>query len=379
MDLAQPRRLTLDTSHWANLIRDAVSPSSAMRDKARSFPDRLLDQGYVLTLAFHHLEELLNHDKEDLAEARLAYMLDLPFIAWLRSARAPHGPGAITDIMAAEAVAQCEGASSLTAVRDRVRPDLFRYGAAREALGDPDLWRQLRPLLRASARRARTIAAIAPMTFGNGQAPLSALISSRFRTPEDSHRTLAAMQAAMGQEIASKGDGRIQRPHEIAAEFFNDVADMRPWEETDIWEFIVRTSEARGVRREELRLDMTNDELGDLCVFRSQLAVIAEATGRPFEVLRGTVTMEHCPHWVLTKALDRSRQEGLRRPGSDVNDGYLAALAPYVDRLYVDKRRLENFRRATPGMLELRGLLCDVVRAAHYWEIPNQLNTLKGA
>jgi hypothetical protein len=348
-----------------------------MRDKARRFPDRLLDQGYVLTLAFHHLEELLNHDREDVVEARLDYLLDLPFVAWLRSGRAPHGPGAITDIMAAEAVAQCEGASSLAAVRDHVRPAMFRYGAAREALGEPELWRQLRPLLRASARRARTIAAIAPMTFGNGQAPLSELVAGRFRSPDDSRRMLSAMQAAMEEEIASKGDGRIQSPHEIAAEFFDDVADMRPWDEEDVWTFIVRTSEARGVRREEIRLDMTNDQLGDLCVFRSQLAVIAEATGRPFEALRNAVTMELCPHWVLTKALYRSRQQGLRRPGSDVNDGYLAALAPYVDRLYVDKRRLENFRRATPKAPELRGLLGDVVRAAHYWEIPDQLNALR--
>lgn len=56
-----------------------------------------------------------------------------------------------------------------------------------------------------------------------------------------------------------------------------------------------------------------------------------------------------------------------------MNDGYLAALAPYFDRLYVDKRKAENCRRALPKTPVLKGLLGKVSKAAHYCEIPGQL------
>jgi len=52
-----------------------------MCDKARAFPERLLEQGHVLTLAFHHLEELLSHERDDVVEARLHYLAGLPSIA----------------------------------------------------------------------------------------------------------------------------------------------------------------------------------------------------------------------------------------------------------------------------------------------------------
>lgn len=371
--LVHPRLLTIDSAHWANLIQAAASPSSAMRDKAKAFPERLLEQGHVLTLSFHHLEELLSHERDDVVEARLHYLAGLPSIAWLRSRQPPHGLGAITDIMAAEAVAQCEGASDPGAVRDRAKASLIRFGPASEALGDLEQWWVLRPLLRASSRRARTVAAIAPVEFGHGSTRISDLVAGRFRTPDEAGFALAVMERALNKEIATRGDRRIEDSGRIAGDFFREVAELQPSGETDVWEFIVRTSEARGVRREEIRMDMTSDELGTLCVFRSQLAIIAEKTGHEFEALRQSVRMENCPHWLLQDALARHRQSELRRPGSDVNDGYLAAFAPYVDRLYVDKRKAENFRRALPKTPVLKGLLGEVYKAAHYWEIPGQL------
>lgn len=172
--------------------------------------------------------------------------------------------GAITDILAAEAVAQCEGASNPAAVRDRAKASLIRFGPASEALGDLEQWWILRPLLRANRRRARTVAAIAPVEFGHGSTKISDLIAGRFRTPDEAGFALAVMERALGKEIATRGDRRIEDPGRIAGDFFREVAELQPSGETDVWEFIVRTSEARGVRREEIRMDMTGDELGAL-------------------------------------------------------------------------------------------------------------------
>ncbi|WP_396593312.1 hypothetical protein [Brevundimonas sp. R86498] len=370
----RPKLLTIDSAHWANLIKDATSTSSAMRDKAAAFPASLLDRGYVLTLTFHHLEELLSHQRDEVVAARLEYLANLSSIAWLKSQRPPHGLGGITDILAAEAVVQCEGATDLLSVRDAAMQRLIRFGSATDALGDLDVWWVLRPLFRARNASVQTVAAIAPVDFGFGSTLIGDLIKMRFRVPEDTSEVIGIMTQNLRREIAVKGDARIRNPNEVAEKFFDQVKATVPSGEGDIWDFVVRTAEARGVSRDEIRLDMTSNELGDLCTFRQQLHVVADATGLDLYRLRASVKMQLCPHWVLHQASSRHRQVELRRPGSDVNDAYLAALGPYVGRLYVDKRKAENLRRVLSKTPELAGLMGEISKAAHYWEIPTQLD-----
>lgn len=373
--LINSRLVTIDSSHWINLTKAARSASSAMREKAYAFPQRLLDRGYLLTLSWHHLEELLSIEDDAIAEARLAFIADLPHVAWIRSLDPAQALGSILDIVAAEVQAIAAGAATLSDVRDCAKTTLIRYGSGLDAL-EPGLWvwRALRPELIRRNHAARRLTAIAPAKFTDGAATMADLLEGRMRSPEDSRSMLAAMAKALGQEISDKGDLRIQDPQGVADEFFEEVADMAPWRASSVWDFIVQTSAMRGLDADEIKPDMTIDQIGEICVFRSKLRTVAEKLDRPWDDFRRSIRMEQCPHWVIEDSLARHRQQELRREGGDLNDGYLAVLAAYVDRLYVDKRKAENFRRATAKVAALKPLIGGVRKAANYFDIPDQLD-----
>lgn len=374
--LINSRLVTIDSSHWINLTKAARSASSAMREKAYAFPQRLLDRGYLLTLSWHHLEELLSIEDEAIAEARLAFIADLPHVAWVRSLDPAQALGSILDIAAAEVQAIAAGAATLSEVRDRAKATLIRHGSGLDAL-EPGLWvwRALRPEFIKRNHAVRRLTAIAPAKFTDGSATMASLLEGRMRSPEESRAMLAAMAKALGREISDRGDRRIQDPQEVADEFFEEVADMAPWRASSVWDFIVQTSAMRGLDADEIKRDMTIDEIGEICVFRSKLRTVAEKLDRPWDDFRRSIRMEQCPHWVIEDSLARHRQQELRREGGDLNDGYLAVLAAYVDHLYVDKRQAETFRRATSKVAALKPLIGGVRKAANYFDIPDQLDT----
>lgn len=374
MSLIKPRLVAIDSSHWTHLARAASSPSSAMRKKARRLPEQLLDQGYILTLTWHHVEELLSVDDDALAEARLGYIMELPFLAWVGGVIQNEHPGSIVEIVAAEVIALRDGTVGLTEVRDHAKARLFQTGTGEEALG-PDrwIWRVLRPSLIERNRDARRLTALAPAQFINGSTTVGSLLEGRIRSLQEARPLLEAMARALSRDIAVGGDLRIEDPAAMATEFLGEVAEMAPWRAGSVWNFIIQTSVARGLDADEITPDMTIDQIGELCVFRSKLRIVAEAIGCEWDALRRTIRMEDCPHWVLETELRRHRQAGLRRSGSDLNDGCLAVLSAYVDELYVDRRVAENFLRARRGSPRLKALAGDVRKASTVFDIPAQL------
>ena len=76
--------------------------------------------------------------------------------------------------------------------------------------------------------------------------------------------------------------------------------------------------------------------------------------------------MEALPSWRIASGLSRFGQRRTRRPGSDVHDQHLAALAAYVDCIYVDKRTHEDLRRVVRKDPELSVLFGSVRKASNY-------------
>jgi hypothetical protein len=64
------------------------------------------------------------------------------------------------------------------------------------------------------------------------------------------------------------------------------------------------------------------------------------------------------------------------RKGSEVNDTHLLCLAPYADITYVDKRTLENVRRARRKVGAFSQLVGRVEKAGGYAEIAARLDGL---
>jgi hypothetical protein len=372
-----PKVAALDSSHWSKWLRDVFSPDPGTRREARRFPDRLLEGGYTILLCWHHLQELLAHGNRHIAAKRLRFVREIPFLSWIGTVDQPEGLGSIIDVMAAEAIAITAGATELSGIRSAAKSLLLKSGSAHKLIPDDPLffsimheWAQRR------ADKARTITAIAPITFIDPKKTIGELMEGSIRTPQDRDRVLMAQHQMLTEEILLHGDHRITNPHHRTNAFMKEVLALAPKTSSSTREFVLGALALQGIDEDEVDAAATMDELGRLGVFRSQLRVAAPKTGVAFASLKRKVRAEQMPHRIISEALRAHGQNFDERSGGELNDGYLATLAAYADVLFVDKRTHENFRRATQKDTQLKKLVGGVSKASNYKAICDMLRTL---
>ena len=160
---ARPRKCSRAAS-FSNSIDDAVSGDPARRNAARVLGARMLNQGKMPLLSWHHLEEMLCIDSEANARARVAHLQSMPLLAWMRLPGEREGLGAIVDILATEAIAFDAGCSSALEVRDEVRTALLRSGRGSDAIGSSNwVWSFARPEMMARRPHMGMVAALGGM------------------------------------------------------------------------------------------------------------------------------------------------------------------------------------------------------------------------
>lgn len=353
-----------DTSHWADWIDAAIRPTSPKGQVARDLHQRLLEQGRIPFLSWHHLEELLVVDDPANASARVAYLQSLPMMAWMRMP-GERGLGGIVDILAAEAIAYDSGCQTVAEVRDHVRSRLLTTGTGVAAVGEDGWVRDVaRPLMRERRQHIGMVSALSGMrTMDEGQT-VGQLCKQEIRAPADRQKVMAMTHRnAFFRAKAADPRRSDAEAFEMANDFVLRVMQEMPAEDVTVRQLLVDTYGRQGIDEHEIRDECTVAELSELGTFRSHLRLVAEKAGIHFERLK-RVSMQRLPSWRIADALKRHGQERPTRPGSDVHDQHLAVLAAYTDVLFVDKRTLEDFRRVKSKETELSGLFGTVKRAS---------------
>lgn len=369
MSLLRPLIVAPDTSHWANWIDAALSDDAARCHPARTFHQRLLDAGRIPFLSWHHLEELLCVDSAHNAASRVAYLQSIPLISWMRFPDSV-GLGAITDILAAEAIAFDAGCSDLVEVRDHVRSHLLRTGSGVEAVGSENwVWDVARPMMRERRTMHGMVTALADVRTLDERQTFGQLANQPRRSSEERGRIMAATHARVFRKAMAADP--MRRPEEawaMADGFMADVMKRMPSDDIPPRDLMLATYVNLGLDPDEVTDDRTIAELSALATFRNQLRVIAENTNLSFDRLR-RVPMEKLPSWRIGESLKQFGQQRTMRPGSDMHDRALAVLAAYTDVLYVDKRTHEDFRRVIGKAPELAALFGTVAKASRYEDI----------
>ena len=308
-------------------------------------------------------------ESADNAAARVTYIQSLPLIAWMQFPN-DLGLGAITDVLAAEAVAFDAGCEDLIAVRDHVRSFLMRTGPAVEAVGQQNwVWDVARPLMMKRRPRLGMVTALSDLRFMDERQTFGQLASRPVRSPDERRRMMvvihnrarAAAQAA--DPTRTPADARA-----MADQFLVEVEAMIPRTDVDPRQLMVDTYVSQGLDPDEVTDDRTIAELSTLATFRTQLRVVAQKTNVSFARLK-RVRMKSLPSWRIAEALGRHGQKRAVRRGSDSHDIALAVLAAYTDVLYVDKRTHEDFRRVVSKVPEIATLLGAIEKSGRYEEL----------
>lgn len=366
MTLLAPRLIAPDSSHWANWLDATRSPDLDRRSRAASLHARLVEQGRIPLLSWHHLEELLGHEDPERARARMSALQQLPMIGWLRLPGEEAGLDSIAQVLAAEAIAASEGNCGLFAIRDRARTLLLRTGTGKQAVGEHGwVWDAIRPVLRARRDSSAMVAALGPLRSFDESKTIGELAKGSIASPERMRVQFGAIRAAAVEQALRGTDGDRARAEAMADAFMQRVLAMMPPPGTSVRELLVVTLTGQGVDVAEIRDDCVLADLSRLGMFRSQLKAVASLTGQPFETLM-QVPMDELPSRVIGEALRMHGQPREKLPASDVNDAHLAVLAAYCDVLYVDKRTAEDFRQARQKDSRLDGLIGEIAKGADF-------------
>ena len=375
--LARAQYVVLDTAHWDGWIRDSISSDAKKRRAAESFDQGLKDAGAVVLLSLHHLVELLKYQNAHVAERRLRFLQEQSLVAWIAADDGSPRLGNITDILAAEVRASCEfPGAGLSVVRERAARDLIRVGTGAQACAPDTPWMALRPYLWQQEERDREIAIIARTRFGDhAKVTIREFMRSSVRSPDDVARQLWKDKYRLAEQITRRGDRRLMSPNTASLKFYEEVAELAGPHPTNAAELMARIFSEAGVDISEIDPDTTMEEATDLCQFRAQMKVISEKISKPLAALKA-VDRSQVPTWVIKWCLIRYGQDLDEHLGSDVTDWHIACLAPYADMTFVDKRTMENCRRASQRSADFASLMSRIQKVPNYLEIPGRLEPI---
>lgn len=377
MAMDRPRFVVLDSSHFAGLAKDWVSPVKEKRDAARLFFPMLAGKGWFPLLCWHHLEELIQHEDDALVDARLRYILSLPSLAWVRACGEFPGPGSVVDVMTAEVLAAYEhpGVDFLQVARI-ARDDVLSFGSPEDLFPDRfDGWRELRHAFVERQEDARRIAAISRWrAMDINDKRVGEFSNAPLRKASEASNVLRNLRGVLEREIVDRGDKRIADPAVIAGEFFLNIAigvnsidssaDLHP-----ALQILVN----EGLELGDIDPSLTFSETMDLLIFQKRLRLVAESAGLDWGAVKMSVKCDRIPVSFIEESMRRYSQDQSERKGSELNDLHLLCLSPYADMTFVDKRTLENVRRVQSKIPALRGFFGKVKKAAGYNEISREL------
>lgn len=371
-DPAPPRLVLLDTAHLAGWFADRASERPDARQRAAAFEARLARGGWLPLLTWHHFEELLQHRNALVVKRRIRALHSLKRLAWIGSLRSG-GLGAITDIMAAEALTACRlPKADLKTISINARKMLLHTGSGQDLLGDNALkWLAFQPLVQTREGRTREIVAINQSDFaGIGQTKISTLLQGqRVTDSAEIAGRLAVLSQRLAGDIAARGDRRIEDPVTPADQLMAEAAAMAAEAPGSVRDLVLGTLYNREIEPADIGPDTTLDDLTTLIVYRLQLKTVTEKLPVPWPVVKANAPMARAPSWLIGQALDANAQALPEHKGSELNDNYLLRAGAYADLAFVDKRTLENVKRARRKEPRLEGLLGEVARAATYQEI----------
>ncbi len=198
-----------------------------------------------------------------------------------------------------------------------------------------------RPLARDRARRAREIVAIASSKHVDiSQMTVKEILEGRPRSAANVKRALAGLTLGLQKAIETKGDRRIPDSGLVARSFMEEIEKkgndiIRSGGHPILEHFL-----AQGIDLNTLPTHTKMEVLLDLSEHYGKLNVVLDATGFGIAKAR-SVDRARLPSCLVIEGMRLGIPETAERKGSELNDLYISALAPYVDYCFVDKRMFE--------------------------------------
>ena len=366
-----PKYLALDSSQLGSLCDDLNSPSTHQRVRARAFLNRIIDKGWIIFLSIHHIEEIFRHGNEEKARCRADAISNFSNLSWVRPFASHPGIGSVVDILAREMCAALNNPSwSAIDIRDGVRPEIISFGEGTLAIA-PYLqdWSQLREIFLDKERRSQEIVSIMQSNLWDlGETKIAAWLGGTRRPAGSANDVLSIMQSSLAKDIVKNGDKRIRDPRATSENFIQRVNDEMQIMYSSTPNSGMALLASMGIIAGDIDPDTTMSEIGDLAHFRQALKVANQLLNKDWQRICEKLHPNTLPSWIIQAGLRSVGQLEKERKGGDINDGYLASLAAYVDHSFVDKRTMEKLRRLKEKSRNIPAIIQSTMKSCHYSE-----------
>lgn len=362
--LERPRFVAIDSSLLIGWAAAVNSGDDETREAAQRVRTAFEQSNWIPTICWHHIEELICHGAEDVAADRIAFLKGLPQVGWIHGD--PVSPGSIVELVAAEIQAVLDAGDVHDVPRDAVRHAILRFGSGRQ-LPIFRHWRELRPYLQNRQIRSQQVASLTQQV----DPELERLTIGRFHDApaEDEASALCkfARQACiLGDHLEKRGDRRLRNQRELARGFMNDS-----------FHAFMRAKNASAPLAAMLaEFDLTEDDLdenasvataGNMAAHRRRVRVGCRRLGVDLDSVWPRLRTLRLPSSWIQDELQFSRlAAAARASGSDVADSYLAAFAPYLDAVVVDKRTFEYMGQVSRRDNEFHKSIGRIVRCPSF-------------
>ena len=337
LELYQPKFVSIDTSLLVGWSAAATSTDARVRETAADVWRAFQDSPWIPTVCWHHIEELIGCDDEQLAADRIAFLRGLPQVAWIDAD--PVAPGSAFDLLVAEIRLFLQATAPTTlGLRTAVRASILRYGAGSE-LPVFGQWREFRPYLRQRQSRAQRLASLTHGTDPELERVRIGVIRQAHSADESEVAAKYAVRAKLlARRLAQLGDRRLQDPSQMAQESMTEAFQsfLKLKQAPD--PLLALLSEF-GLSVDDVRETDSVGSVGNVAVRKRQIGVACQRLGISLDVMWPQLkNARPLSLWVKEELQLARGTAPVRANGSDVADSNLAAFAPYLDAVIVDKR-----------------------------------------
>jgi len=361
LTLAIPKILVLDSATIGKVSKDYWDSNIFLRNKARTFINRLQYLSVFVTFTATHLIELFRYGDEQVVQARLRFLRRIPLIAWLRSYDNSQLPGGIPDLLLRELhVVVHSKIREWREIVDAVRPELWEMGIGSKTFLDndeflSDIKRWSHHLLEKEIY-TESIARTDPGQMSDVK--LCEVLRLPLRAKEERDAYIDRFAQELQKQLEQHGDERFDNPQKAAIDFANStLQDVKAVDEIggNPIQILLKSVD---VPLELLYPEMTCREFGELAIYANRLKKISKSLCPPIELTINDIPPDTLPSYVLERKLALIQRKAERVSGSNMGDRHITPLIFYSYGVEVDKRTYEllnQVRRKEPKLASLMG------------------------
>lgn len=370
----KPILVAFDSSILIDISKDFYHEEGEKKQKASEILKYIEQSAIVPVVTWHHIEELLAYSNEHVALNSLNIFKYFPVVAYLKCLSIPNHAGSIIDIEVLEIKNVLNNKKiSLKNNVNKTKQHLFEYCSGSELI-EPYIQNAsiLRYHILSRENKKKEIASISRAnSIRSKETNVSTLRNGKFRSPDEAYRILEQMRINLERELKLKGDKKLNSPEESSTNFLTEVFESGMEMLNSNGSVEERFLKSFGLTVEETKNFQKLEQIQYLAIFKKRREIISRSLSINERLKVSELKEEKCPSWLLWKELNKIRVEAEKASGSDLNDGYLAALVYYVDVTIVDKRTNEYLSQVKRKHKHIAELMRKFVKLPNYTYLPN--------